>query len=820
MAEIEIEIEIDNDGIGAIGETAFTTWCAQNSITAIKATPDKFGWDYYLQFAAPHGPHEPPERSCKVQVKTTGDAASADIKLDNWERMAKERSPWFVLVVQLLNREAHAVHLVHVGERQVVRVLERLRQLGEGVELHRRRMSVDAQPEDALAPPFHVGLRDRLLQHMGSSDKGYLAEKEKWIEESGYPEQRYSGTIVFDGAEADDEFYARAADWAVGLVDRLPFKKVTISETRFGITRPVKTVDGGTVKINPPSVTEVVTLSNRERSETVSVTCQQYRANAAVIPALPQKFNQIRLVAPYIALLCRMEGERGAVSFELNVPRGYGLPLSELAKVCKVLRLVSNSQEKGLTIRFGANNVGDFKSFAPGVAFDPEFVRFASLVECAASIAKHFDLDLNTPIDTDELLVDEFDIRMMHAGFNRDVNVGETLTSLRSRGELTGKKAVVIMPSVVTLGSHVAVALIATTGAAKWERIDEENGFLTLDPPEVVICSKQIMPASEWDGSDPQARIRDMVREALTRFNSQGYEVLVGPPGTAEEFAPKLDLPVAGNGGPSEPGEVATNPAQLESTSAGDPRPDTQPTPLVAVTDTNFLLDLYSCHDMTGTYNEAHARLGAEGAVDDQAVVYRRARARESLLLAMHFHNVGATTFSLHFEVVDLITRRAPPAPGGETMESDFTNAFLHFVKDYVLPNWNPTMPTAPGTEAKNDADKALVEHARARGLPLITNEGYSQAGIVEEGMRRFAREAGVQVFAPREFYQGKIDEAEEIEAFLRRFREQVPRYIEVRRREVGEDNFHLVLEWVHGYYRLILLGESAVRETPVRVAV
>jgi hypothetical protein len=167
-----------------------------------------------------------------------------------------------------------------------------------------------------------------------------------------------------------------------------------------------------------------------------------------VIPSLPEKFNQIRLVAPYIALLARMEGNRGAISFKRNVPRGHGLSLSELAKVCNVLRLVSTSQEKGLTIRFGINEVGDFKSFASDVTFDPEFVGFASLVECAASIAKHFDLALNTLVDTDGLLEEEFDIRVMHAGFNRDASVGETQTSLRSRTDLTGKKAVVLLPSV------------------------------------------------------------------------------------------------------------------------------------------------------------------------------------------------------------------------------------------------------------------------------------------------------------------------------------------------------------------------------------
>jgi hypothetical protein len=170
--------------------------------------------------------------------------------------------------------------------------------------------------------------------------------------------------------------------------------------------------------------------------------------------------------------------------------------------------------------------------------------------------------------------------------------------------------------------------------------------------------------------------------------------------------------------------------------------------PLVyAVTDTNVLLDVHSCHDLTTAYNDAYARLG-KAAVDDLTVVYRRARARESLLLGMHLNRVKATTYSLHFEPVDLLTKRAPPAAGGATMESDFTNMFLHFVKDYVLPDWNMIMPTQPGTEAKNDADKAYIDYAKQHGLPLITNEGYGQNGLVDEKMRKLAKDAGVAVYA------------------------------------------------------------------------
>lgn len=523
-------IELENDEIGRLGQNVFVTWCTQSKIAAVKADPDKYGWDYILQFPAPHGPHEAPERSCKVQVKTTtGDAASADIKLDNWERMVKERIPWFVVHIHLVDREPRAVHVVHIGEQQVIRVLARIREVGDGADLRKQSMSVSAQPEDALRSPFSGCLREQLLTHIGTSDKAYLESKAAWIEKSGYPEQPYAGTITFEDSD-DDEFYTKAADWAIGLLPELPVKRVQVSETRFGIERPVKDVTGAIVKIEPPLVTEAVTISNQNRSEEVSIACRKYIANSQVIPGLPLKYYRFRFVAPYFSLLLHSEDGRWAMSFQLHVPTGADLPLSELSKACRVLRLLSQGQ--CLTIRFGSSDALTFQG--PAGTMDPEFQRFAGLVECVASIARHFDLDANTMIETDDLLDDEFQIVTMYAGFNRGAKVLGTSVSMSSSTDLTGKRAVSLVPCVVYLGTHVAIATFATTGTAKWEFTDSEHGSLTLDHPAVEVHSKKILGRPEWESSDQEAQICAMVDEGLAHFDKEGFEVLVGPPGTAE----------------------------------------------------------------------------------------------------------------------------------------------------------------------------------------------------------------------------------------------------------------------------------------------
>jgi len=233
-----------------------------------------------------------------------------------------------------------------------------------------------------------------------------------------------------------------------------------------------------------------------------------------------------------------------------------------------------------------------------------------------------------------------------------------------------------------------------------------------------------------------------------------------------------------------------------------------------AILDTNVVLDIQSIHDMTAAYE----RLGTAD-LDAPHLVYRRARARESLLLGMYLHTAKATTLSLHSEFIALLTRVAPPtAKGGVSLGVEFTTTFSWFVKDYLLPDWNMNIPTEPGGERGNAADAALVALARQASVPLITNEGYTAAGIVDEKLRKRAKEAGVEVFAPREFYDGKMDETAETEAFLERWASEAPRYLEQHRNEFGRDKSDELLAIICGLYRHVLLGETEGGAERVRV--
>lgn len=225
-----------------------------------------------------------------------------------------------------------------------------------------------------------------------------------------------------------------------------------------------------------------------------------------------------------------------------------------------------------------------------------------------------------------------------------------------------------------------------------------------------------------------------------------------------------------------------------------------QPRQIIAVVDTNLLLDLWSCHDMWAAYEkEPHG--------DTPAHLYRRVRAREALLLAMHLHRIKAGTWSLRTEAIDLLRKNVPTHASRE-FKTHFTTLFSHFVMSEILQDWSPGVDD--GAVVRGDAaDDALVAYAKEHGLPLISNEGLATTGqIVEkkDGLRDKARRGGIVVFTPEEYRRGKIEDAQAIEHFLQQFDAKAGDYIASfpeENRGPANDS----LGWMLGYYHLVLKG-------------
>lgn len=227
-----------------------------------------------------------------------------------------------------------------------------------------------------------------------------------------------------------------------------------------------------------------------------------------------------------------------------------------------------------------------------------------------------------------------------------------------------------------------------------------------------------------------------------------------------------------------------------------------------------MILDTHSCHDLLAKLDELYALIG-DRALDDEAVTFRVERAREATILALHFHRTGATTFGLRDEMLTVLTRNAPPSELASNYRSAFTMVYVWFVRDRLLHGWNHTVPRKLDRERGNEADRALVSAAKEMGVPLISYEGYSHDGTIDEGklVRRHAREEQVTVLLPRQYYAGRVDEPLVVDAFFRKFNREAPAYIEERTKRFGRDGTEDLLKTIHGFYRLILKGEAEGRD-------
>ena len=107
------------------------------------------------------------------------------------------------------------------------------------------------------------------------------------------------------------------------------------------------------------------------------------------------------------------------------------------------------------------------------------------------------------------------------------------------------------------------------------------------------------------------------------------------------------------------------------------------------VLDTNVIVDMYSSHDVYNAYAEMHS-----GDVEDQKLRYRRARARESLLLGVYLHRQRLTSFS-YWEPVTIIEQNVDKTQLTQ-FNTHFTTCFLHFVKNHLLHGWNFATPPEP----------------------------------------------------------------------------------------------------------------------------
>jgi hypothetical protein len=529
--EDDVQDEADalgSDEVGTIGQDAFKTLCSQALITATPSLKDKYGWDYQLQWDRPGTSFEPPE-TCFVQVKTTaaGDM-SAGIKLSNWKRMALSHAPWFVVTIELQEREPKNVYVVPVDEALVAQAVKRLHDRDRSVPEHRARMSISWGEAHRLQRPFHKSLLAAMTAHMGTSEAAYRQTKRAWIETTQREATHTEATFSI-AAPSEQEFHRMLARFGVGLEESLPIKDFEVLVSSGGDDVAFEEGARLTLRDRKPHAEATMTLFDRDHSETVTLKLDAY-LSGCVFPFLPNTRQIGRFVSPMVSFVWQpVDDEQALFTTHFEVPWDGAFTLSTLSRVCRAARMFADARVKGLRGSIACNLLKHplevELSGSPDDVFAPDFLESVRVVEDAGFLARYFDLDADSvELSADDLIARRWAIRVFAAGLDRTLGRIVPRVIMAPDEPIAGKKCAIVVVTVVPLGKVVLAGVFSLGGIADWRDGQEPGtGTMGIENADVKLRIKQLVPRERWD----EARFRERIDAMVQTLDAEGYEVIV-----------------------------------------------------------------------------------------------------------------------------------------------------------------------------------------------------------------------------------------------------------------------------------------------------
>lgn len=288
MAEIEQvtteaeepDIDLDSDQLGAYGESLFAALCEKAGLFCNKATRDRSGWDFIVEF--PMDPlrdgdldKRPNPLSCIFQQKTMWHRNDRiRFRLSSLERLAKDPRPSFVFVIKVdERREPSGAFLIPLRGEVLAGVLQALR-----TEQAANRFAVNRAYHYMYASKVGVPIAFNgdafrsALQSTVGNQAAYEAAKLTEIKTLGYEPLAMEMNVSFSVGDRGDLFNV----W-LGRTPAIA-DDLRMFETRFGVKLALQEFEPGTrIHIKPVPVDTCDVIVRRDRySEPATVKASVY----------------------------------------------------------------------------------------------------------------------------------------------------------------------------------------------------------------------------------------------------------------------------------------------------------------------------------------------------------------------------------------------------------------------------------------------------------------------------------------------------------------------------------------------------------------
>lgn len=488
--------------LGLLGESIFSAWCADAGLIPNgSSVVDSTGWDFYVEFPFSSsggsmdlhkGPCE-----CKVQVKSTDKRKrSLAIKLSNLRRLATAHMPAFFLFLEFDGGSSvERAYLVHVGEELIAKVLKKIRELGEGVALNKRAMTINYGEAEVLLGTNGGALREKILEYVGADLAKYVSDKSGFLRSAGFEDGCAEMRFTTEGAQNLQDLI----DVSIGAKESVPVSSVKGFYKRFGIEddSPFVSLTDGRMEMPDLSPTAVGVIRFKEDVFSVGVS---FPARLYVSPfnsIVPQEMARARVESDFFDI--RLSPYTGAATYNFSFGDGATAGLKQFRDLLILLGLIVGSGRKlNCEMEFEGYPLLEFTlGCAKG-----EFVYEKELaaLESAMRLVALFDLGSDVQITLQELvkyadvLHDLDRVLGLRGNFRVEFGVeGEGFDS-------SVPVACVVMISV-PLGAYVLGAIIVVKG----DVLESEDGRYILLSTDVAVEKKLVTP-----------RGRDIKKDALS----------------------------------------------------------------------------------------------------------------------------------------------------------------------------------------------------------------------------------------------------------------------------------------------------------------
>lgn len=266
----------------SVAERLFALRCSEAGVSCNRSSEqDDGGWDYIVQYPADLTDRRPRDEQASgatvfVQVKSTGKPPyKVQLKLSNALRMAKERLPFFLVLVEVSGGE-RKILARHFWAEEIEHTLRRVRQAeaaGDRDRLHKRTITLTLLDGDDHSGDLLDWMRATIFSIRGD----YPAAKALIAKTVGYGESAIRITASFNGSR--DEI----ADWELGSGPTPKITNFAMVRERFGIELPDPTLAGDNLVISAKPVGQscLATLRHSPSGGTVTLSGKIYFSSLA-----------------------------------------------------------------------------------------------------------------------------------------------------------------------------------------------------------------------------------------------------------------------------------------------------------------------------------------------------------------------------------------------------------------------------------------------------------------------------------------------------------------------------------------------------------